>query len=178
MLGIFMEVGTLITIITLGSIGVLFFIGFLRGLRKGFYKSLMDVGFMALSLIAAIFVAKTVTNYLADIEFMKELLNELQVLVPELESTISGILEYVTQFEENPEMINVVLALPAALLTPFFFIIVYLVVILIVKIPKIIIERIVVGKNGGSKYRGGSRFLGGLVALMFIEWWLQSRENL
>ena len=158
-----MELGSIITIGILGAIGIFFLFGFLRGLRKGFYKSLMDIGFVALCLIISIIVSKAITNAFADIEGLREILITAKEKIPDLASTVDSVLEYMDQISDNAAMINVLLALPAALITPIVFIPVYILLGIIIKIPKLIIERVVCGKNGGPNYRGGSRLLGGLV---------------
>ncbi|MBQ9744772.1 MAG: CvpA family protein [Clostridia bacterium] len=158
-----MDFSSIITIGFLAVVGVLFLFGFLRGLRKGFYKSLMDIGFVVLSVIVSIIISKALTNKLADVEYLKETLITLKDKVPDMASTVDSVLEYINQLSGDPAMINVLLALPAALLTPIVFIPVYILFGILIKIPKLIIERIVVGKNGGPEYRGGSRLLGGLV---------------
>ena len=157
------QISSYLTIGILGAIGVLFLFGFLRGLRKGFYKSLMDLGFVALCLIASIMIAKSITNTLTDIAGLTDILMSVKGSVPDLASTVDSALEMIAQLGDNEAMINVLLALPAALITPILFIPVYIILGILIKIPKLIIERIVVGKNGGPKYRGGSRLLGGLV---------------
>ena len=157
------QINSYLTIGILGAIGVLFLFGFLRGLRKGFYKSLMDLGFVALCLIASIMIAKGITNTLTDIAGLTDILMSVKDSVPDLAPTVDSALEMIEQFGDNPEMINVLLALPAALITPVLFIPIYIILGILIKIPKLIIERIVVGKNGGPSYRGGNRLLGGLV---------------
>ena len=157
------QISSYLTIGILGAIGVLFLFGFLRGLRKGFYKSLMDLGFVALCLIASIMIAKSITNTLTDIAGLTDILMSVKGSVPDLAPTVDSALEMIEQFGDNEAMINVLLALPAALITPILFIPVYIILGILIKIPKLIIERIVVGKNGGPSYRGGSRLLGGLV---------------
>ena len=157
------QVSSYITLGVLGVIAVLFIFGFLRGLRKGFYKSLIDMGFVVLCLIVSIMVAKGITNSIADIEGMRDMLITLKEKLPDMAETVNGLLEYIDEVAENPEMINIILALPAALITPIIFIPIYILLGIIIKIPKLIIERVIVGKNGGPNYRGGSRLLGGVV---------------
>lgn len=157
------QISSYITIGILGAIGVLFLFGFLRGLRKGLYKSLMDVGFVALCLIVSVLVAKGITNKLTDIAGLTDILASVKESVPDLAPTVDSVLELTNQLGDDQAMINVLLALPAALITPIVFIPIYILLGIIIKIPKLIIERIVVGKNGGPNYRGGSRLLGGLV---------------
>lgn len=157
------QISSYITLGILGAIGVLFLFGFLRGLRKGFYKSLMDIGFVVLCLIVSILIAKGITNKLTDVAGLTDILASVKNSVPDLAETVDSILEYIDQIGDNQAMINVLLALPAALITPIVFIPIYILLGILIKIPKLIIERIVVGKNGGPNYRGGSRLLGGLV---------------
>ena len=157
------QISSYITLGILGAIGILFLFGFLRGLRKGFYKSLMDIGFVVLCLIVSILIAKSITNTLTDIAGLTDILMSVKGSVPDLAPTVDSALEMIEQFGDNPEMINVLLALPAALITPIVFIPIYILLGILIKIPKLIIERVVVGKNGGPNYRGGSRLLGGLV---------------
>lgn len=168
-----MDIGLITTLAIFGLTGILFLFGFLRGLRKGLWKSLMDLGFVVVCLIISILVAKGITNSIVDIEKFKEILISVkESLGGDAAETIDSLMEYVDQGLENPEMINAVLAIPAALITPIVFIIVHILLGIIIKIPKLIIERIVVGKNGGPTYRGGNRlaggFIGGLRNALFI----------
>ena len=168
-----MDIGLITTLAIFGLAGILFLFGFLRGLRKGLWKSLMDLGFVVVCLIISILVAKGITNAIVDIEKFKEILISVkESLGGDAAETIDSLMEYVDQGLENPEMINAVLAIPAALITPIVFIIVHILLGIIIKIPKLIIERIVVGKNGGPTYRGGNRlaggFIGGLRNALFI----------
>jgi len=160
-----MDIGTITTLVIFGLIGILFLFGFLRGLRKGLWKSLMDLGFVILCLVISILVAKGITNTFVDIEKFTELLTTAREKVGdgELATTIDGLMEYINKGLEDPAMVNAVLAIPAALITPIVFIVVHILLGIIIKIPKLIIERIVIGKNGGANYRGGSRLGGGLI---------------
>ena len=135
------QVSSYLTIGILGAIGVLFLFGFLRGLRKGFYKSLMDLGFVALCLIASIMIAKSITNTLTDIAGLTDILMSVKGSVPDLAPTIDSALEMIAQLGDNEAMINVLLALPAALITPILFIPVYIILGILIKIPKLIIDR-------------------------------------
>lgn len=157
------QISSYITLGILGAVGVLFLFGFLRGLRKGLIKSLMDVGFVALCLIVSVLVAKGITDKLTDVAGLADILASVKNSVPDLAPTVDSVLELINQLGDNQAMINVLLALPAALITPVVFIPIYILLGILIKIPKLIIERIVVGKNGGPNYRGGSRLLGGLV---------------
>ncbi len=165
-----MDIGSITTLVVFGLIGILFLFGFLRGLRKGLWKSLMDLGFVVICLIISILVAKGITNAFVDIEKFKDILISAEDILGS--DTVDSLMEYVDQGLENPEMINAVLAIPAALITPIVFILVHILLGIIIKIPKLIIERVVVGKNGGPDYRGGNRlaggFIGGLRNALFI----------
>ena len=97
------QISSYITLGVLGVIGVLFLFGFLRGLRKGFYKSLIDLGFVALCLIASVLVAKGITNSIADIEGMRDMLITLKEKMPDMAETVNGLLEYIDEVAENPE---------------------------------------------------------------------------
>ena len=168
-----MEIGSITTIVIFGLMGFLFLFGFLRGLRKGLWKSLMDLGFVILCLIISILVAKGITNTYVDLEKFEELLLTVKEnLSGDIATTIDSLLEYVEQGRENPEMAKAVLAIPMALITPIIFILVHILLGIIIKIPKLIIERLIVGKNGGPGYRGGNRlsggFIGGLRNALFI----------
>ena len=156
-----MDIGSITTLGIFGLLGIMFLFGFLRGLRKGLWKSLMDLGFAILCLIISIIVAKGITNVFVDLEKMKEILVSLEGVLGS--DTVNSLMEYIEQGIENPEIISAILAIPAALITPIVFILVHILLGIIIKIPKLIIERVVVGKNGGPNYRGGNRLLGGFV---------------
>ena len=98
-----MEIGSITTIVIFGLMGLLFLFGFLRGLRKGLWKSLMDLGFVILCLIISILVAKGITNTYVDLEKFEELLlTAKENLSGDIATTIDSLLEYVEQGRENP----------------------------------------------------------------------------
>ena len=156
-----MAIGSIITIGILASIGVLFLFGFLRGMRKGLYKSLVDLGFVFVCLILSILISKGLTSGIADVESFTSMLESLRGTLGS--ETTDSILQFVDQVKDDPGMINAVLAIPAAIITPIVFIVVHILLGLIVKIPKLILEKVLFGKNKGPEYRGGNRWLGGLV---------------
>ncbi len=158
---IMMEIGSIITIGILAFIGVLFLFGFLRGMRKGLYKSLVDLGFVFVCLILSILISKGITSGIADVESFAGMLESLRGTLGA--ETTDSILQFVDQVKDDPGMINAVLAIPAAIITPIVFIVVHILLGLIVKIPKLILEKVLFGKNKGPEYRGGNRWIGGAV---------------
>ncbi len=157
------DLGSIATIGIFGAAGVLFLFGFLRGLRKGLWKSLTDIGFVIVCLFLSIFISKWITNTIIDVNKVGDLLASLKSSLPELSSTIDSVMEYVDKVKDNPGMVSAILAIPAALITPIVFIVVHILLGIIIKIPKLILQRVLFGPNGGAKYRGGNRLLGGLV---------------
>ena len=157
------NIGSIVTYGILGAVGVLFLFGFLRGLRKGLWKSLTDLGFVILCLFLSIFISKGITDAIMDISKVAEALESLKGSLPDMASTIDSVLEYINSVQDNPGMISAILAIPAALITPIVFMLVHVLLGIIIKIPKLILEKILFGPNRGENYRGGNRLVGGLM---------------
>ena len=157
------NIGSLVTLAILAAFGVLFLFGFLRGLRKGLWKSLTDLGFVIVCLFLSIFISKGITNSIMDIGKMAEVLEKLKGSMPDMATTIDSALEYINSVQDNPEMISAILAIPAALITPIVFMLVHILLGIIIKIPKLILQKVLFGPNKGEGYRGGNRLIGGFV---------------
>jgi len=119
------------------------------------------LGFVFVCLILSILISKGLTSGIADVESFTSMLESLRGTLGS--ETTDSILQFVDQVKDDPGMINAVLAIPAAIITPIVFIVVHILLGLIVKIPKLILEKVLFGKNKGPEYRGGNRWLGGLV---------------
>ena len=166
------NIGSIVTMGILGAFAVLFLFGFLRGYRKGLWKSLTDLGFVIVCLFLSILISKGITNALIDIEKMAEMLEKLKTSMPDLASTLDSVMEYINSVKDNPGMVSAILAIPAALITPIIFILVHILLGVIIKIPKLILQKVLFGPNKGERYRGGNRligaFVGGLRNALFV----------
>jgi len=157
------NIGSIVTIGILAAVGVLFLFGFLRGLRKGLWKSLTDLGFVIVCLFLSILISKWITNSIMDISKMAEVLESLKGSMPDMAPTIDSVLEYINSVQDNAGMISAILAIPAALITPIVFMLVHIVLGIIIKIPKLILQKVLFGPNKGENYRGGNRLAGGFI---------------
>ena len=135
--------------------------GLLRGLRKGLYKSLIDLGVFLITAIASIFIAKALSKALVNVEKLQGILTTLCEWFPDMSETLADLQSTITSMPED--MVSMVMVLPTVFLAPIVFIIVYFLLGFILKIPKIIIARSIFGPNGGEEYHGGSRIFGGVV---------------
>lgn len=143
--------------VTIGFI-VVAVLGFIRGFFKGTFRSLTDILFVifttAISILASSAVAKTVTN-----------VNEINVLLDTVNQNLGGN-ETVTQLQtyissgsaELTHTVNLLMALLTVIIAPLVFIVVYLLVGLLLKIPKMIIQKLLIPKtkNIGLRLLGGA----------------------
>ncbi len=140
--------------------------GILLGLRRGLYKSLIDLGVTIVSIIISVFVAKLISKSLVDETKLIEYLDLLMENSADMVETLTPIKETLIGLANDTNALGMIMAFPVILLTPIVFIIVYSLVSLILKIPKVIVARCVFGKNGGETYRGGSRPFGAVVGVV------------
>ena len=108
------NIGSIVSLGILGAVGVLFLFGFLRGLRKGLWKSLTDLGFVIVCLFLSIFISKGITDAIMDISKVAEALESLKGSLPDMASTIDSALEFINSVQDNPGMVSAILAIPAA----------------------------------------------------------------
>ena len=155
------SVGTIITLAILAIIVISFLFGFLRGRKKGLYKAAVDVGFVFVCLILSIFIARGITKGIANVDTFVSLLESLRGTLGA--ETTDSILQFVDKVKDDPGMINAILAIPAAIITPIVFIFVYAIFSLIVLIPKNILENFLFGKNKTPEHKTGNRWAGAAV---------------
>ena len=152
-------VGTVIYI----AIAVVLLYGALRGAHKGLYKSLIDLGVTIVVAFLSVWIAKTVSKTLVDEASLMEFLDWASAQAPNLAETLASFKEIIVDFSSDTNLVGMILSLPAIILSPFIFMILYLVIGVILKIPKMIIARSIFGKNTGETYHGGSRIVGAVV---------------
>ena len=160
-----MDLFSIIALSIYGFFAFIFLIGFLRGLRKGFYKSMVDVVIVFVSAALSVFVVKLLAQMMTDTNMVLNILNKVQGSVGEGDAynLIESIKSFIASAPPEKDIVGGVMSLPVAIISPFLFMIVYPLLGLIIKIPKLIIESVALGPNGGDDYRGGNRLCGGLV---------------
>ena len=160
-----MDVFSIIAISIYAMFAFVFLVGFLRGLRKGLYKSMVDVVIVLLSAALSVFVVKLIAQMLTDTNMILNIITKIQDSVGEGDAydVFESIKQYIASAPADKDIVGGVMSLPVAIIAPFLFMIVYPVLGLIIKIPKLIIESVALGPNGGDDYRGGNRLCGGLV---------------
>lgn len=155
------SVGTIITLAILAILAISFLIGFFRGRKKGLYKSLIDVGFVLVCLIISIFISRAITKGIADVDTLVGLLDSLRDSLGA--ETTDSIMQFIDSVKDDPGMINAVLAIPAAIITPIVFIFVYIIFSLILIAPRIIVGNVLFGKNKSPEHKVGNRWAGAAV---------------
>ncbi|MBO5211939.1 MAG: hypothetical protein J6B60_00180 [Clostridia bacterium] len=161
-----MTTDTIISISIYASFAVALLFGFLRGLRKGLYKSLVDLALVFVCAALSVFTVKIIASALTDSGAILSILEFVQGKLDSDSSvytTIGDIIHYIETLPAEKNVAGGIMTLPVAILSPIIFMIVYTVIELLLKIPKFIIVRVVLGPNKGPGYRGGSRAFGGLV---------------
>ena len=141
-------------------------LGVIRGMRKGLYKSIADVIFVVLETAVSFVLARLISRIFTDIDKFNSLLDSLKGFAAKSETIvgyIEKIQEYSNQLAEAGGVVNLAMALPVVIICPILFCLIYILVGAIFKIPKLLIERLLFGSNGGVNYKGGNRVLGGVV---------------
>lgn len=139
--------------------------GFLRGMRKGLYKSLIDLGVAVITMILSIFFAKLISKALVNEESIVKMLDFFMENSPDLTENLMPIKETIVGLSADTDTIGMAMTLPVIILTPIVYIIVHCLVSLVLSIPKFIIARSLFGKNSGATYKGGNRPFGGVVGV-------------
>ncbi len=137
--------------------------GALMGLRKGLYKSLINLGVVLLSAGISFALAKLITKLMVSEEEILKGIDKLTATNPEGLELLATIKETILGLSEQGNAVGMAMALPTIIITPFIFMIIYIVVGALLKIPEMIVCRSVFGKNGGESYHGGSRIGGAAV---------------
>lgn len=162
------DAGTLQTVTTAIYIvfAVVAVLGVLRGLMKGFYKSIVDVIFVVIEAALSFLIARIISSTFTNVDKFNSLLESVKGFASKSETIvgyIEKIQEYSYQLAEADGVVNLAMALPVVIICPLIFGFIYTVVGLILKIPKLIIERLFFGSNGGEGYKGGNRICGAVV---------------
>ena len=148
------------------SIVVVALYGALRGARKGLYKSLIDIGVTIVSALLSVWISKLISKSLVSVDSLIEGIDSMISRMPDFADTLNMVKDLIIDFSTDANVVGMVLSLPAVILTPFIFMILYLVIGFVLKIPKAIVARSIFGKNGGETYRGGSRIFGGAIGAL------------
>lgn len=141
-------------------------LGIIRGMWKGLYKSITDVVFLIMETAVSFAIARLVSRTFTDVNKFNSLLESIKGFASKSETVvgyINKIQEYSYQLAEADGVVNLAMALPVVIICPILFCFVFTLVGLVLKIPKLLIERLLFGSNGGKHYTGGNRILGGVV---------------
>lgn len=149
-------------------------IGFLRGFFKGVAKSGLDVLFTLVGTGLSVAITTASMSLVGTPEIVNSLIEALkqQLGSENVLKYLTMAQEYITSNENAQDLVNLVVAIPAILLTPLIFIFVYFTVGLILKIPRFIVEWLLLPKAKGlvSRLTGGAvgalRYLVAFVVLL------------
>ncbi len=136
-------------------------LGFLFGMLKGTFRSLSDLVFVLLNAVLSALIAKGIAKAILTPQKVYDLLvsaNE-QINNEGLSSLIAQIEPYLCDGEFLSTVdLSYVLALPAVIIAPIIFMVVFLLIGLIFKIVKLIIHKLLIPKtdNIGLKIVGGA----------------------
>ena len=140
--------------------------GVLLGMRRGLYKSLLDLGVTIFSIIISFFASKWISKSLLDEGKIIEFFDWIMQQAPDMVETLTPIKETFIGLSNDTNALGMAVVFPVVLLIPLIFLIVYSLISLVLKLPKAIIARTVFGKNSGETYHGGSRIFGAAVGLV------------
>ena len=131
------------------AFGAFALIGFVTGLIKGLYRSILDVIFVAINAIAsgvtASIVAKNVVSPEEISKVLTEIVNSAQ-LDPATLETVTQMQTFLTNPDSNTMAISLVMALAAVVILPIIFMLCFIVYGIVLVIPKLIIQFVCIHK--------------------------------
>ena len=166
-----MDIVQIINWASIGLFALVAIIGFVRGIFKGTFRSLADIGFVLVNAIASIFIAKGIANLLISPE---RVYGWMITLNERLESeAIANAITSLEPYLAEGELLTTVdlsqaMALPIAIVTPILFLIVFFVLGIIIKIVKTIIQKLLIPKTPGAPLRILGGALGAVRSVLAI----------
>ena len=148
------------------SLAIVLIYGIFRGFRKGLYKSIVDLFLIAITAVISAIATKSFAKALINEETLIEAIDTAIESLPDLQELLLKIKDLILDLASDGNVVSMVMSLPAVMLTPLIFLVIFSVVGFVLEIPKLIICRCVFGKNGGETYRGGSRIAGAAVGVV------------
>ncbi|MBE6675058.1 MAG: CvpA family protein [Ruminococcaceae bacterium] len=135
--------------------------GFIRGMFKGTFRSLSDVVFVILNVIASSIISKGIAKAVLSPQKLYEMLISANEKLNN--ETVAGWISAIEPYFKDGEFLaeadfSYLLALPVVILAPIIFMVVFLTIGLIFKIVKFILNRFLIPKtsNLGLKVIGGA----------------------
>lgn len=149
-----------ITLIVTIVCAVVALLGFVRGFFKGVAKSGLDILFTVISTGLAIAITSASMSLVGSTEIVNSLIEivKQQFGSENVIKYLTMAQEYIVGNENAQDLVNLFVAIPTILLTPLMFVFVYLIVGAILKIPRFIVEWLLLPKAKGlvSKLTGGA----------------------
>ncbi len=145
------------------AFGVMALIGFITGLIKGLFRSMLDVAFVAVNAIASSVTATIIAKNVVKPEKISEVLSALVEQVsfdPATLDTINQAQTYLNNPDSNTTAVSLIVALVSVIILPLLFLIFYMVFGLILAVPKLIIQFIFIHKPRSKPLRWGGAALG------------------
>lgn len=143
---------TTIAMVILITFIVIALLGFLRGFFKGLFRSLVDIGFLIATMFLSVLISRWAVGHFLTMERAVSLLQSSGILPSNIVSILDEIQTGATG------SVDMIFGLISIIITPIVFMVVYLVLGLIMKIPKLILQKLVIPKpkNKVFKLTGGA----------------------
>ncbi|MBO5312410.1 MAG: CvpA family protein [Clostridia bacterium] len=155
-----MDIIQIINIAILATFGVVALIGFIRGIFKGTFRSLSDIALILINAVASTFISRAIAKAILNVDSVAEALVELENTFNN--ESYSAFLDSIEPYIEQGSIIRewdwgFILALPAVILTPIIFMLVFFLMGFVFKIVKLILQKLLIPKtkNGGLRVLGG-----------------------
>lgn len=157
-----MEINEIVSYAALGLFALAALLGFIRGIFKGTFRSLTDIAFILLNALTSALISKGIMKLIFKPSTIYSALlkvNEKIAFEP-LDSFIETIEPYMEEgaFLAEAEL-GYILALPAVIVTPLLFMVVFFLMGFIFKIIKLIVQKLLIPKTRNA----GLRFLGAIL---------------
>lgn len=156
-----MDIVSIVSLASLGVFALFALMGFVRGMFKGAFRSIADTVFVLLNAVASALISKGIVKLISKPKTVLGLLEKANGFLKN--ESLTEIIDKVQPYLEDGEFLaeaelGFVMALPAVILTPILFMIVFLLMGGIFKIIKAIVQKLFIPKTKNI----GLRLIGGL----------------
>lgn len=138
-------------------------LGFLLGFKKGTFKSLTDLIFLALNVLISVLVATAIAKNVVTIENIAQYFPQLAPSIGLDDTIINQVNGYLSSPELYSTAVALVLALATVIVLPIVFMVTFIVLGIILFIPKIIVNSVIMPSTKGIGLRLGGGLIGVVV---------------
>ena len=138
-------------------------LGFLLGFKKGTFKSLTDLVFLALNVFISVLVATAVAKNVVTVDTLAQYFPEVAPSIGLDDTIINQVNGYLSSPELYSTAVALVLALATVIVLPIVFMVTFILLGIILFIIKLIVNSVIVPSTKGIGLRLGGGLIGAVV---------------